>query len=773
MKLQSVWVTIILIGLIICSYQPKPAHFQFELKDWTYSDLIALDPSDALPPTQDVIALYSRNMDDELQIRIDFLDVSQVLDYDLFLFIDTKPGGSHALPILGMDNYSLQIEWDYFIVIYASGSIFVIQSDGTTLPNLKVHVFRDTLLDNVVVSFDKSRISIALLNVNYQLLIKDSASSRIADEIVVENEGFPPPPIPILIAFWNTFKAQTPAQALRSWDGAHAGPSSSRHGLGNLLNAIEKTDLPVFLFDLKTPYNLSILDYMGEITKIIELANLGLVILPDSATIGAEMQITGSYPYLPPLDIVQYATTWNRKIAANFGISTGQLIGLDWSIRNVEAGGLIDLYWNCRLDLGLFGDSCLMGNDYAQFQIPNTSEGQATTQGLSTETVRTIINSGFSNAASTPIMLGGDLSTSSWGEPKAAKNALLYIAGHPWMKVLNLMDLLDQKTKHPAPPLPTPLVKTYIPYTNQGDHFPSNLTAEQIQDRILEELNSTPKNTLRDLAWQTYLGMISIADPSTYDLRVNYLGLIGHILAAAHWAENPRELSDCQVDLDWDGQYECILATPELFATFELSGGYLAFLFHRSSDMVDQVIAPTAELSVGLSDPSSWVFQNGILADSAQVPGAFIGNNDIKMNYYAFNEGIKLTLLSDDMAIRKTYEIGDRKLSVRVENQNGLPLDLKIPLIVNPWRMYQAGWGDSYMLVQTQAGWSWSISGGPTIEINSTSPLSIIAFNASRSYLSAPEDPNFDYTLGHFLPFPLALADLQGSSTTTTITVVP
>jgi hypothetical protein len=36
-------------------------------------------------------------------------------------------------------------------------------------------------------------------------------------------------------------------------------------------------------------------------------------------------------------------------------------------------------------------------------------------------------------------------------------------------------------------------------------------------------------------------------------------------------------------------------------------------------------------------------------------------------------------------------------------------------------------------------------------------------FNATREALSNPEDPNFDYSRGHYLPYPMALAEITAS----------
>ena len=98
----------------------------------------------------------------------------------------------------------------------------------------------------------------------------------------MNSEAPVPQPAPILLAFWNTFPATSPAQALRSWNGAHTGPFGGRHGLVNLLNAALKAKVPLTLVDIKTPSSLSALDTLGGGTNLLHtLIRESLLSLPD------------------------------------------------------------------------------------------------------------------------------------------------------------------------------------------------------------------------------------------------------------------------------------------------------------------------------------------------------------------------------------------------------------------------------------------------------------------------------------------------------------
>ena len=82
--------------------------------------------------------------------------------------------------------------------------------------------------------------------------------------------------------FLRHLRSPFPAEALRSWDGAHTGPHGERHGLKHLLDAVEEYQIPTVLLDLKEPENLSALDAMGILPQIDALANNSLLILPES-----------------------------------------------------------------------------------------------------------------------------------------------------------------------------------------------------------------------------------------------------------------------------------------------------------------------------------------------------------------------------------------------------------------------------------------------------------------------------------------------------------
>jgi hypothetical protein len=112
------------------------------------------------------------------------------------------------------------------------------------------------------------------------------------------------------------------------------------------------------------------------------------------------------------------------------------------------------------------------------------------------------------------------------------------------------------------------------------------------------------------------------------ELRHLYLGQIGHLLAISKWSEDRQVTSNCSQDLDWDNEPECLLASETLAAVIDLQGGYISFAFSFYEGEYHQIIGPSFQLATGLSDPITWKLDQGIVADSSIIPGAFTSMDD-------------------------------------------------------------------------------------------------------------------------------------------------
>ena len=283
---------IILLALLLsaCSRRPPQSH----TNRWTYADLRLLSAPNVPEPTSDLIAVYTRVTEADLQIRLDFLDLTFETDYDLYLALDTQPGGTESLPL----DASPGLAWDALICLPAAGAPQLLTYDPLTglseeNPQLLPRIVRDPWNDFVVVSLNRNLIlprqgdgAIVELPPHrfaVQAFLTRAGSPLVVDQLgPVRSDDLAPPPAELLLAFWNTFPAYTPAQALRRWDGAHTGPFGGRHGLGALLAAARHAGVPVALLDLKSPRALSALDYIGALPRIRNMQSQHLLILPEA-----------------------------------------------------------------------------------------------------------------------------------------------------------------------------------------------------------------------------------------------------------------------------------------------------------------------------------------------------------------------------------------------------------------------------------------------------------------------------------------------------------
>lgn len=705
---------VFLITFTLPGCQGQPAFTP--LPEWKYTDLRALDATDEIPPSQDLIALYIRRLDDRIEIRIDLLDISTPLDCDIYLTITSS-------------LYKESIR----IAVPASGGITAQDANGVILKDLYARLIRDTFLDNVVISLKRSSLTYSGLPFEVQAATTLSASSTRSDQIgPVRSDASPPPQAKVLLAFWNTFPAYTPAQALRLWDGAHSGPGRSRFGLRHLLNAVEVTGVPVFLLDLKTPTAFSTLDFMGVLPEILNLAESHAVILPDTYPFNFNPLTTLSIPGSNLVDIPTSSFLYTTIIPSQLSSSHRILFTPSKVLIPPDQPNtypyLTHVYrWQ----------------DQILIPIPDEKEAFSsiipTPSGPSLRLQQALVLAALNPQAGI-LLLGGELAQTSWGDPECIMPTLRYLVAHPWIHFITADELLTMKTKFPILP--------------RADYKESN---ETVAEKILPNLFSAPKNPITDLAWQTYLSLLTPASAELTELRAEYFGIVGHLLAAAQWSAQPTNMINCSKDIDWDEQAECIMASPNFFATFEINGGYIVVAFSRNADGIHQIIAPYSQFIVGLSDPSIWNPHLGIEADPALVPGGFV---DPVRSWQAELLPGQINFTDVDNNQNKTFQLTDTGL--RAEYFSLSPMTVKISIGLDPWQRFSLGWGKTYQEFITSDSWEWILTSGPHVALSTSADLTVQAFTASQPYLDSPEDPNFEYPAGHYIPFPLALVEITG-----------
>lgn len=654
------------------------------------ADLRLFDPIDTPSPSMDILALYTRMVGFDMEIRIDFLDLSLVPDSDCRIRLGTFSG-------------------EFEINIPAEGR-------PTTTPSMagiKIRLVRDSSLDTIIVRFNR---------VDFRQPFTLQAFSFLPGQVDVIDETrvtrsdslSPSSQVPVEIAFWNVFPAFSPAQALRRWDGAHTGPNGGRHGLKHILDSVGQFEVPVALLDITTPASLAALDFEGALPQLQHLVQDDLILLADSG-------------YSQPVDM---ALKFSRMATLGHGLPTSSFIyspGMD----QVQGYLASFLSMPTSAHLSLSGGMRII-------PLPSTELSQATANGPTLDLRRTLVSVLQSEDPGDLVVLGGSLPDSNWADTDMAFPTFGWLAGHPWIHVMDKNDLLTFPASEIITPPEAELSKP---------------------DAWLETLRQAPQNSITQSAWQMYLQLHTPKNDNLWQsLRETYSGQIGFLLAAADWLESPISISDCSTDPDQDGLQDCLLANDRYFAVIEMNGARLLYLFFLGENGAHQLVAPTAQFMVGISDPSQWHPEQGDAADPGSIMGAFSDDGGYYDEYDLLAGGDDhLSLINLDR-VTKTYRLGESGLEVTYETPNAIRT--LIPLAVDPQEFY---FRTTDYIASLQPGkWTWGPAGGSKVIIRSDADISAEAFTSSRLFLGKPEDPNQQFPRGHYFPFPFSLVTVEG-----------
>ena len=622
--------------------------------------LRAIDAADASTPSNDITAVYLRQNEEYLQIRIDLLDFQgpRGLSLDLQIGDDSNP---QAIPI----NIHIPSESD------------------------SARISLNPLLATVTVDIPLSQIA------SHPRVDVSTPEDEITG-LTLDNP-VPASAAPLLLTFYDTFAARFPAEALRSWDGAHTGSRGERHGLRHLLDAAKEYQVPVVLLDLRKPSTLSVLDAMGLLPQIKQMEAEGLLVLPDQAEGEAFFGFSSS-PF-----------SWGGKPSSFAFISSSDPNHLHHPLLNK-----------------------------ATF-IPiatKTDSNHPTPNGPSLEVRRGLLETALNADEKDLLVLGGSLRDTTWGSPDMVGPTLAYFSSRPYIHVLNSEAL---------------------------QIFPTQLGKPDVRPLLVDE--------------------------DQRKLEALYQNLTQPVLNfAENWKGSP--LSSCATDLDKDNQPECVLANGEYLAILDPQGARLTYLFSKgrignppetqdnNSRNLHQLIGPSWQVAVGLSIPSTWDFSAGEAADPGAYPGAFADADDPFKPYEPTINGNQLVFTAQDGSRIKTFQLTASGIEVKYRTQESI--ETQIPLLVDPGTRFTPGWAQKYVKKNTSGGVAWGLVNGPMVSIQlegvalsqSKGAITLRAFNESLSLLATPEDPDFEYPPGHYVPFPMAIADLKINSRTSIIQLV-
>ncbi len=392
-----------------------------DFPEWQYADLRQVDPADAAQPSADILAIYLRaapgnRQTGRLEIRLDLLDGQLAEPVNWIIALDHAPGGNDRMP----NGSPAGRAWDSLLVIPDPGAapheIALLDAGFQPRPAAAVRVLRNLSRQQIEISLNLSALPAARAGLWVQAFSTtgEPLYGSLQDESSpAALQAQPPPPAPLLLAFWDVFPAFTPAQALRRWDGAHTGPQGGRHGLYNLLRAARNHAVTLTLLDLSAPESLSALDYAAGLEMLRNLAQARLLALPAWLPPPAQPGKPACQPYPASLAAAAFELPLVPYTSADFSPLLTAMPSLP--------GEQIDEH-----GLSLFVRS-LLANSAAQPQPP-------------------------------VIVLGGSLPGSPWGIPGMARAAMQEIRARPWIRPVAVHELGEwlHSPAHISPP-PTAL----------------------------------------------------------------------------------------------------------------------------------------------------------------------------------------------------------------------------------------------------------------------------------------------------------------------------
>jgi hypothetical protein len=713
--------------------------------NWLPADLQLLRLPTGITADQSMVALYLRSIGSDLQIRIDLLDLPKPFNLDLYLALDTQPGGTDRLPFGGTSS----LAWERLLVLPAHGQPYTLspelQPDADLIPRvvidpdnafLTVHINRDSLPGNPE-------------RLRFEAWLVSPGSSSIVDAAGPVDPTSPAPATaPLLLEFWDTLPALTPAQALRRWDGAHTGPFGGRHGLHELLDAAEAFAVPITLLDLKTPASLSAVDYMGGTRQVRRMAGLNLLTLPD-ATYGD--------PHTGDVSL-----GFSRQAGDSFAV--GQSLFLYG-----DPGGSASAQYPFRF--ASLADATHVLTSGSQRLIPLPPARKDATAagnlellteppGLPVELRKELLRTALSRDPADLVVLGGSLPASAWGDSRAAQSAFAYIAAHPWIHVLDSNDLAifpTVQTSSQAAPL-CPLADclpdpAFIP----DPHY--------LEDPVAADLRTAPTGLPRDLAWQSYLMLTgATTDSRLQSLRLGYLPQVRDLIAVSRWAANPQPVSRCDWDIDGDELAECLLASDRLFLILRPDGARLLFAFAQIGGQTVELAGPASQFAVGLGDPSGWQPALGLFGDPNDVPGGFAEIGHERDAFQPYARPAEIVFTDPVRGITRTFRLDGLQIQI---TQKGLSTgDLRLPLAIAPQARFTSGWSS---LIDKEPGSARAVTlgmrGTATVQVSSDNDFQASSYFASIRAIGTIENPDEDYPPGHYVPFPLSVLTFHPTET--------
>ncbi len=726
---------IISLLLLIISQVKNPYLTPSPQMSWKYADLKIIDPVDAPDPALDIIAAYIRQTEGNFQIRVDFLKLETAFVNDIYLGFNIQP----IPPGLMAENEN-QLTSDLWIEFPAASSP-LIAAKITRWNTIQPRIIRNIKQNYVLIELPGNSKDLSIASVD--IFTASPGDNHFSDSVEnISLSGFPPAPAPILLEFWNTLPAYTPAQTLRRWDGAHTGPFGQRHGLSILLNAAKSSQIPMTLLDLKTPASLMGLDALGALKTIRQLEKERLILLPEVNSAFA--------------DYAHQETIFNQQVRKDYQLSRS-LFNFSKSFQSVKD-------FSSAFGYAILLDPAHLLADGNTTWIPlpmgiatpqSTGQDPVNSNGFSNTVIEQIISTALSPDPSDIVVFGGNLPTSPWGDLSIAPQLFEYISQHPWIAPLNESQLIG------FPKMPLNNIQGFS--CEDPLCLSDNLMSapSEMESKIADQINQLQSEQIQSLAWDQFFRLIQLEENQDLTtLRRNYLGEIGVWEEVDRWLMSPTHTMDCERDVNSDQQPECILTSQQIILILNPTKATIIFAGAQQNGVFTQWIGNSSQFAVGLSDPSFWNLNNGLRSDPSVISSGFRLNGQMIQTPFEIsnleNQGVVLKNVDQNLLIK--YQIEDTYFQFKISSDK--LIEAQISLVIKPDIRYKPGWINQTLLTEhlTDNSWSWGPINAQTPKISFQADFFQFstALDSSKSMKNS-EDPNFDYPAGHYLPYPTGL----------------
>ncbi len=744
---KNIWFIAILLFAHVLAACSSPITTRSQ--PWEYQHVRQVDGLDTNDAHVELVAAYTRQNGEELEWRFDLLELPEPSTYDLYLVIDSAPGGNDKLP----SGTPTDISWEILLAISAHGEHYTSHADGTSLNEPGVRVVRDARQDTIVLSV---RHSILGLSVSPEMMPHMLQSqvffiSPMHQTLLDKSAPFlfdaqPPSPAHVFFAFWDTYQAYTPLLALRRWDGAHTGPYGGRHGLYNLLRTASSQQVPITLLDIKSPLPIYALDFSGNLSYMMSLANRGQISLVDDYSIPAGLSLEASTWYASQIDKERQRLEQSYRLPSSLSaFVTDFSVSLPKKYPLLLVGEMPISYPFPDLPVASPVRYRSQTIFPLRMDLPFHRLPQATADGPSLELKQALLKAQSKHPA--VLVLGGRLPESSWGDAHVARETFHYMQQHPWIKILTLEELRSLPATSPV---------------GFGEEKPVPFPQEY--ENTIEALMALPDSWSRQAAWRTFYTLTYLGgapQPQVETQSAKTLGPVWNFILASAWESTATHKLDCNLDFNQDGRKDCLVANERFFALLDVKTGGLTFLLYRSpTGEMHQITASSAPLISGMSQTNRGFLNAGSEPGRTPMPNS---NNPGQGDLMAYVENEEIHFMDANGQEVLHYKFSSTKAAFWVSFAPQNPfLFYHLPLALDAWMCFHLGWWQEYYVKQLKASeWLVGRKDNMEVSIRASGESNIYSFLEGINYQSQTEDPNLDYLPGVWLPFPMMMIELQ------------